>query len=309
MAPAIFSLLRPKFALPSLVPGLIAFTIARYHYGVSFTVDFLIAMLVIFLVASAGLVINEYYDYELDLLANRTELPLVSGEVGLRTARLLGYGLFLPAILLAGLISIRAVAITLVASFLAIAYSAPPLRFKARAFLDSLTNGLTYGPVTMGLVFESLGLSARWAVVYSLPFLVLLSAGHMLLAVPTIDEDLALGARTSAAFLGKERDIKVGMFLFAVSSLMVVAYCLLGYYPLPSLSFLPFMGYSILQLRNWLMGRTGERSSERWRRRSFSGLWHSCCPSSSEQLEHQQSLSALPTTWVLGDGYERGREG
>ncbi|ASA78264.1 prenyltransferase [Thermococcus sp. 5-4] len=251
---ALFSLLRPKFALPSIVPGLVAFTIARYHYGVFFTVDFLIAMLVVFLVTSAGLVINEYYDYELDVLANRTELPLVSGKVSLRTAKLLGYGLFLPAILLTGIISLRAIAITLVASFLAIAYSAPPLRFKARPLVDSLTNGLTYGPVTMGLVFESLGLPVRWAVVYSLPFLVLLSAGHMLLAIPTIEEDLSLGARTSAALLGRERGIRVGMLLFAVSSVMVVAYCIPGYYPVASLSFLPFMAYSVLQLRRWLHG-------------------------------------------------------
>ncbi|ASJ14867.1 UbiA family prenyltransferase [Thermococcus radiotolerans] len=251
---ALFSLLRPKFALPSIVPGLIAFTIARYHYGVFFTVDFLVAMLVVFLVTSAGLVINEYHDYDLDVLANRTELPLVSGKVSLRTAKLLGYGLFLPAILLAGIISLRAIAITLVASFLAVAYSAPPLRFKARPLVDSLTNGLTYGPVTMGLVFESLGLPVRWAVVYSLPFLVLLSAGHMLLAVPTIEEDLALGARTSATFLGRERGIKVGMAIFVIASAMVVAYCLLGYYPLLSLSFLPFMVYATFQLHRWLEG-------------------------------------------------------
>ncbi|AFL95573.1 hypothetical protein CL1_1374 [Thermococcus cleftensis] len=251
---ALLSLLRPKFALPSLVPGLVAFTIARYHYGVFFTADFLIAMLVVFLVTSAGLVINEYHDYELDLLANRTELPLVSGKVSLRVAKLLGYGLLIPALALSALISLKALVITLIASFLAIAYSAPPMRFKARPLVDSLTNGLTYGPVTMGLIFESLGLPVRWAVVYSLPFFVLLSAGHMILAIPTIDEDLALGARTSASWLGRERGIKVGMLLFALSSIMVVVYCLLGYYPLPSVLSLPFMAYSVLQLWHWLDG-------------------------------------------------------
>ncbi|NJE29808.1 prenyltransferase [Thermococcus sp. 18S1] len=251
---AVVSLLRLKFSLPSIVPGLVAFTIARYHYGVFFTVDFLMAMLVVFLVTSAGLVINEYHDYELDVLANRTELPLVSRKVSLRTAKLLGYGLFIPAFVLAGLISPKALAITLIASFFAVAYSAPPLRFKARPLVDSLTNGLTYGPVTMGLVFESLGLPVRWAVVYSLPFLVLLSAGHMLLAIPTIEEDLSLGARTSASWLGRERGIRVGMLLFAVSTIMVAAYCLLGYYPRASLMVLPFMAYSVLQLRRWLRG-------------------------------------------------------
>jgi len=255
---AVVSLLRLKFSLPSIVPGLVAFTIARYHYGVFFTVNFLIAMLVIFLVTSAGLVINEYHDYELDVFANRTELPLVSGKVSLRTAKLLGYGLFIPALILAGLISLNALIITLIASFLAIAYSAPPLRFKARPLVDSLTNGLTYGPVTMGLVFESLGLPVRWAIVYSLPFLVLLSAGHMLLAIPTIEEDLSLGARTSASWLGRERGIKVGITLFGISSLMLAMYCLLGYYPPASIASLAFMAYSILQLWKWLQGARQE---------------------------------------------------
>ncbi|USS41352.1 UbiA family prenyltransferase [Thermococcus aggregans] len=250
----IVSLFRLKFSLPSIVPGLVAFTIARYHYGVFFTMDFLIAMLVVFLVTSAGLIINQYHDYELDVLSNRTDLPLVKGEVSLKTAKLLGYSLFIPAVLLAELISLRAVWITLVASFFAIAYSAPPLRFKARPFIDSFTNGLTYGPLVMALIFESLRLPVRWAVVYSLPFFVFLSAGHMLLAVPTIEKDLSSGARTSAALLGQERAIKVGTLLFIISSIMAVAYCLLGYYPKASLTFLPFMTYSILQLWKWLRG-------------------------------------------------------
>ncbi|ASJ07800.1 hypothetical protein A3L11_00580 [Thermococcus siculi] len=248
------SLLRPKFSLPSLIPGLVAFTIARYHYGVSFTTDFFLAMLVIFLVTSAGLVINEYYDYDLDVLAGRTELPLVSGNIKLWTAKLLGYGLFIPALVTSALISLKALLITTIASFLAIAYSAPPLRLKSRPLLDSITNGLAYGPVTMGLVFESLELPMGWALVYSLPFFVVLSAGHMLLAVPTIEEDLALGARTSAAWLGRERGIKVGILLFALASAMVVAYCLLGYYPLLSVSFLPFVAYATLQLWRWMEG-------------------------------------------------------
>ena len=260
---ALISLLRLKFVLPSLVPGLVAFTIARYHYGVSFTFNLLLALLVVFLVTSAGLVINEYHDYELDVLANRTELPLVSGAVDLKTARLLGYGLLVPALVVSALISTRALAITAVASFLAVAYSAPPLRFKARPFLDSLTNGLTYGPITMALVFESLGLPVRLALVYSLPFLVFLSAGHMLLAVPTIDEDLSLNVRTTAAMLGRERAILAGIGLFVLASAMVVLYCLLGYYPLGSLLFLPFMAYSILQLWNWLRGEEKERAFRR----------------------------------------------
>jgi len=228
--------------------------IARYHYGVSLTAKFFLALIIVFLVTSAGLVINQYHDYELDLFTGRTELPLVTGRVGREAAKALGYGLFLPALFLAAVISIKAPIITLVASFLAVAYSSPPLRFKARPLLDSLTNGMTYGPITMMLVFESLGLPLRWAAVYSFPFLIFLSAGHMLLAIPTIDEDLSLGVKTSASWLGKEKGIKVGISLFIVSTAIVVVYCVAGWYPSVSLFFLPFMAYSISQLWRWLRG-------------------------------------------------------
>lgn len=166
---ALLSLLRLKFSIPSLVSALVAFTMAHYHYGVSFTLNFLLALLVVFLVTSAGLVINEYYDYELDVFSGRDDLPLVRGEVDRRTARRVYLLLFALALTLSALISTAALATTAIASAFAVAYSRPPLRFKARPLLDSLTNGLTYGPITMALVFESLKLPVVWAVVYSIP--------------------------------------------------------------------------------------------------------------------------------------------
>ena len=260
---ALLSLLRLKFSIPSLVSALVAFTMARYHYGVSFTLNFLLALLVVFLVTSAGLVINEYYDYELDVFSGRDDLPLVRGEVDRRTARRVYLLLFALALTLSALISTAALATTAIASALAVAYSRPPLRFKARPLLDSLTNGLTYGPITMALVFESLKLPVVWAVVYSIPFFIFLSAGHMLLAVPTINEDLSLNVRTSAAVLGKERAILVGAVLFAVASLLAVGYSMRGYYPRASLLFLPFMAYSIFQLWMWRRGEDKERAFRR----------------------------------------------
>ncbi len=248
-------LLKPKFIIPSLISGLVASIIANYHHdGACISFSLLTVLLIIALVTAAGLVINQCYDYELDVSSSRNDLPLVRGEVERKTAAFIGYGLFVLALLLAFMISKGALFLTAVASLLAIAYSAPPLRFKARPFFDSFVNGITYGPLSMSLVFASLGFPIKEALVYSLPFLIGLSAGHMLLAVPTIEEDKRFGVVTSAAYLGRERAIKLGMGLYALMSCMVVIYCLFGLFPLESLTFLPLMAYIEFQFWRWLGG-------------------------------------------------------
>ena len=150
-------LLRPKFIIPSLISGLVASIIANYqHDRACISFSLLTALLIIALVTAAGLVINQYHDYELDVSSNRNDLPLVRGEIEKKTVAFIGYGLFVPALILAFMISKDVLFLTAVASLLVIAYSAPPLRFKARPLFDSLTNGITYGPLSMSLVFASL---------------------------------------------------------------------------------------------------------------------------------------------------------
>ncbi|MFB6122583.1 MAG: prenyltransferase [Haloferacaceae archaeon] len=102
------------------------------------------------------------------------------------------------------LTTLPAVAGAAFAAFLALAlgYSAPPVRFKARPFLDSLSNGLYVLP----------GVVAYAALAGSLPPLPALVGGwlwtmgmHTFSAIPDIEADRRAGIRTTATVLGTRR--------------------------------------------------------------------------------------------------------
>ncbi|AQL43598.1 lycopene elongase [Halorientalis sp. IM1011] len=86
--------------------------------------------------------------------------------------------------------------------FLAVEYSAPPLRFKTTPLLDSVSNGLYILP----------GVIAFTAVAGELPPLAAIVAGwlwtmgmHTFSAIPDIEPDREAGIRTTATVLGERR--------------------------------------------------------------------------------------------------------
>ncbi|CAI50474.1 lycopene elongase / lycopene 1,2-hydratase [Natronomonas pharaonis DSM 2160] len=103
---------------------------------------------------------------------------------------------FLPALPLAG------VAAMVGFLFLAVEYSAPPLRFKTTPWLDSLSNGLYILP----------GVVAYAGIAGDGPPLAAIAAGwlwamgmHTFSAIPDIDPDRAAGIETTATVLGARR--------------------------------------------------------------------------------------------------------
>jgi 4-hydroxybenzoate polyprenyltransferase len=116
--------------------------------------------------------------------------PFVTGAVAL--SGLLGLSLFA--------LSPRVAWLPLAGFFLlAVAYSAPPARFKATLFLDSLSNGLYLLP----------GAAAYAALSGRLPPWPALAGGwawtmgmHTFSAIPDIEPDRAVGIETTATFLG-----------------------------------------------------------------------------------------------------------
>ncbi|MFB6203649.1 MAG: prenyltransferase [Candidatus Nanohaloarchaea archaeon] len=118
--------------------------------------------------------------------------------------------------------------------FLSVAYSAPPLRFKARPFLDSLSNGLYLTPFVIAYVHAAGGL----------PPVEVLAGGwlwtmamHTFSAIPDIGPDRRSGVETTATFLGRERTYG---YCTAVWSLSAVSFAthsallgaLFSFYPL-----------------------------------------------------------------------------
>ena len=68
------------------------------------SIPIILAILAVFFEISAGNVINDYFDYKIDLI-NKPERPIPSGRIQLKTARNYAYGLFLGGTICGFLIS------------------------------------------------------------------------------------------------------------------------------------------------------------------------------------------------------------
>ena len=117
---------------------------------------------------------------------------------------------------------------------LSVAYSAPPLRFKARPFLDSLSNGLYILP--LGVAYGS--------ITGSFPSVEIIAAGwawsmamHTFSAIPDIKPDREAGVSTTATFLGRKKTYIYCTLTWAVAAVIsglysIYAGALMGLYPL-----------------------------------------------------------------------------
>ncbi|MBI5332166.1 MAG: UbiA family prenyltransferase [Candidatus Aenigmarchaeota archaeon] len=100
-----------------------------------------LAMLVVFLINSAGMVINDIYDIEIDKI-NKPKRPLPSGKISIKSAKIYAAILFIIGIGLSWFINIYALGIALLASLLLIAYAA---KFKKTLLLGNIIVSILVG--------------------------------------------------------------------------------------------------------------------------------------------------------------------
>ena len=82
-------ILRPGNVIMAMIAIILVAIVAH-----SISIPIILAMLAVFFEISAGNVINDYFDYKIDLI-NKPERPIPSGRIGLKTARNYAYILFL----------------------------------------------------------------------------------------------------------------------------------------------------------------------------------------------------------------------
>lgn len=125
---------------------------------------------------------------------------------------------------------------------LSIAYSAPPLRLKSRAFLDSASNILYVVPGLVGYALSA-GRLAPWQAIAAGGLWT--AAMHLYSAIPDIESDRRSGLVTSATVLGTRGALVACALLWAESASIATAlrmlwpWCLLAWiYPLVPLMLL-----------------------------------------------------------------------
>lgn len=134
-------ILRPGNVIMAMIAIILVAIVAH-----SISVPIILAMLAVFFEISAGNVINDYFDYKIDLI-NKPERPIPSGRISLKTARNYAYGLFLGGTICGFLISYLTnnwipFIIVLIADILLYLYA---YKLKSTPLIGNLTVGFMTG--------------------------------------------------------------------------------------------------------------------------------------------------------------------
>jgi 4-hydroxybenzoate polyprenyltransferase len=136
--------------------------------------------------------------------------------------------LFIATLVLTGASFIGAAMIPAIAGLfltgfvvLAWAYSAPPLRLKARPVFDSASNILYILP---GLTGFYLNTGSTPSVLVLIAVALWAIAMHLYSAIPDIEADRQAGLRTTAVVLGEQRSLAVCLGLWTAFTVLLTAY-------------------------------------------------------------------------------------
>lgn len=219
---------RPRFWLYTAGPFLVGYGAGVEDLSQFAEPLFVYGMLYFLIFANIYLYgVNDLFDLDTDLLNPKKAGPERSAA---GATRLLGASVAASALAAAPLaLDPTAAALVVLYLVLSASYSTPPLRLKARPFLDSYSNWLYIVPAALGYYLSSGSLPPAWVWAAGVAW----TAGmHALSAVPDIEADRKAGVKTVAVALGPR-----GTMIFVVANWLVTALILTTRDPLlaPSL--------------------------------------------------------------------------
>lgn len=196
--------------------------------------------------------VNDMYDYETDKLNPKKQGYETAIDLKKNTSLniLLSYILLLS--LGAALLFFESKAQLAALCFFLLAhfYSTPPIRAKAKPFIDMIFNTLYVMPAMLGFYLLGGGeLETKWELV--LAAIIWSMAMHAYSAIPDIEADKKAGIATTATLLGKKNTLILCFFLFAISALLAFNY--FGVFALiASLPYLTLQVFTLFSSKNVL---------------------------------------------------------
>ena len=194
----------------------------------TFSVPIILAMITVFFETAAGNVINDYFDYKIDLI-NKPQRPIPSGRISLKNGRNYAYFLFLAGTVCGFLISYLTnnwipFAIVLIADVILYLYA---YKLKTTPLIGNLTVGFMTG---FGFVFGGFSINNPTIITTSL-FLgffafVMTTAREIVKDIEDIEGDKADGAKTLPILIGEKKPAILAAILIIIDS----ALCPLLYY-------------------------------------------------------------------------------
>lgn len=194
-------ILRPGNALMGAISIILIAIIDK-----TISIPIVLAMIAVFFETAAGNVINDYFDYNIDLV-NKPERPIPSGRISLKNGRNYAYLLFLAGTLCGFLISYLTgnwipFAIVLIADVVLYLYA---YKLKATPLIGNLAVGFMTG---FGFVFGGFTINNPDIVMTSI-FLgffafVMTTAREIIKDIEDVEGDKKDGARTLPILIGKK---------------------------------------------------------------------------------------------------------
>ena len=179
----------------------------------------LLGMLSAIFLQASGFALNDYVDYEVDVANERTDRPLVRGELSRNSALILAVVLAPFGLLSAYLISFKAFLFALIVSLLGYAYD---LKLKETGIAGNIYIAFSMAvPFLYGSVVARGELCGAVIVLSSIAFLS--GVGREIMkGIEDVRGDAIRGVRTVARVFGIRRAARVAALLYIISVLMSV---------------------------------------------------------------------------------------
>lgn len=205
---AYLEILRPANALMAVIAILLMAIISG-----NFTLEVLLAAVVVFTVTGAGNVINDYFDHRIDAI-NKPERPIPSGRISLKTALIYSISFFIIGIIIAFVISLTLGIIAFLSSFLMIWYAHSLKRMRIIGNLSiSFLTGLCF-------VFGGIAVHQVLISIYLGFFAFLMTmAREIVKDMEDVEGDKVDGAHTLPIAYGEGISSKTAAFFMIIASL------------------------------------------------------------------------------------------
>ncbi len=216
-------ILRPGNALMGAISIILIAIIDK-----TLSIPIILAMIAVFFETAAGNVINDYFDYKIDMI-NKPERPIPSGRISPKNGRNYGYLLFLLGTICGFLISYLTnnwipFAIVLLADVVLYLYA---YKLKSTPLIGNLTVGFMTG---FGFVFGGFTLNNPDIILTSIYLgffaFVMTTAREIVKDIEDIEGDKVEGAKTLPILIGEKIPAMIAVCLIIIDS----ALCPLLYY-------------------------------------------------------------------------------
>lgn len=206
-------ILRPGNALMGAIAIILVAIIDK-----SFTIPIILAMFAVFFETAAGNVINDYFDYNIDLI-NKPDRPIPSGRISLKAGRNYGYLQFLLGTICGFLISYLTnnwipFGIVLIADVILYLYA---YKLKTTPLLGNLTVGFMTG---FGFIFGGFALNNPTIITTSLYLgffaFIMTTARELVKDIEDMEGDKSEGAKTLPILYGEKITATLAFILIII---------------------------------------------------------------------------------------------